>query len=129
VIEVNGRIASQFAPLVAATHGRSTYDALFALACGDDPRWERRPPAGAVVSYVLRVFDDAVVDAVAEPAEGVEVLVEPGRRLSEQRGANDATSYRLAIVYEAGETRAEALARARRRAEALSFRLRPAPPR
>ena len=41
VIEVNGRLASQFAPLVQALHGRSTYDALFALACGDDPDWHR----------------------------------------------------------------------------------------
>ncbi|MBD0329114.1 MAG: ATP-grasp domain-containing protein [Thermoleophilia bacterium] len=128
VIEANGRIASQFAPLVAATHGRSTYDALLALACGDDPRWETRPPDGAAVSYVVRVFEDALVDGVPEPEDGLEVLVERGRRLSEQRGANDVTSFRLAILSEAGETRAEALARARRRAERLSFRLRPAPP-
>ena len=36
------RLASQFAPLVLALHGRSTYDALFALACGDDPGLEPR---------------------------------------------------------------------------------------
>jgi len=57
------------------------------------------------------------------------VLVEPGRRLSEQ-GTNDAQSYRLAIVYADGKTREEALATAKRRAERLSFRLRePAPAR
>ncbi len=39
LIEVNGRIASQFAPLYAAVDGRSSYDALFALALGDDPAW------------------------------------------------------------------------------------------
>jgi hypothetical protein len=123
LIEVNGRIASQFAPLVQAAHGRSTYAALFALACGDDPSWSPEPPSCFAVSYVLRRFEDAFVAAVPPPEAGVEVLVEPGLRLSEQ-GTNDAHSYRLAIVYERGATRDEALARARGRAEALSFRLR-----
>ena len=56
------------------------------------------------------------------------MLVRPGQRLSEQGGTNDVASYRLAIVYEAGETREEAVARARARAERLSFRLAPVSP-
>ena len=40
IVELNPRIASQFSPLVEAVHGRSTYDALFALACGEDPAWD-----------------------------------------------------------------------------------------
>jgi hypothetical protein len=122
VIEMNGRIASQFAPLVEPLHGRSTYDALFTLACGEDPRWETRRPHGVAVSYVLRVFTDAFVASVPAAGDGLEVLVEPGRRLSEQ-GVNDAESFRLAIVYEAAETRAEAVERARARAASLSFGL------
>ena len=98
IIELNARLASQFAPLVLAVHGRSTYDALFALACGDDPAWAPGTPNGVGVSYVVRVFEDAYVEAVPEPADDVEVLVRPGLRLSEQ-GANDAQSYRLAILY------------------------------
>src|SRR4029078_2905736 len=50
IIEVNGRIASQFAPLVQALHGRSTYDALFELACGDDPHRETGVPAGVALT-------------------------------------------------------------------------------
>ncbi|MGE5690910.1 MAG: ATP-grasp domain-containing protein [Pseudomonadota bacterium] len=123
LIEVNGRIASQFAPLVQAAHGRSTYEALFALACGDDPRWTPGPPSCYAVSYVLRRFEDAFVEDAPEPERGVEILVEAGKRLSEQ-GTNDAQSYRLAIVYAAAATRAEALARARDRADRLRFRLR-----
>jgi hypothetical protein len=129
VIEVNGRIASQFAPLVQATHGRSTYDALFALACGDDPAWSSSPPTGTAVSYVVRVFEDAYVGDAPAADDDVEILVRPGRRLSEQGAANDVASYRLAIVYEAAATRAEALGRARERARGLSFRLEPAVPR
>jgi hypothetical protein len=122
IIEVNGRIASQFAPLVQALHARSSYDALFTLACGDDPRWEERTPDGAAVSYVVRTFEDAYVASAPDPENGVEILAHAGRRLSEQ-GANDVSSFRLAIVYEAGETREEALVRARSRASKLRFRL------
>jgi hypothetical protein len=116
IIEINGRLASQFAPLVHALHGRSTYDALFALACGRDPQWHAARPDGVAVSYCLRTFRDAFVAAVPEPEEGLELLVRPGLRLSEQGGTNDAESYRLAIFYEVGETREEALARCRARA-------------
>jgi ATP-grasp domain len=126
IIEVNGRIASQFAPLVQALHGRSTYDALFEVACGDDPHWEMGFPDGFALSYVMRVFEDAYVEAVPDPEEGLELLVRPGLWLSEQ-GTNDAQSYRLAILYAAGETREEAVALARERAARLSFRLAPVP--
>jgi hypothetical protein len=126
IIEVNGRIASQFAPLVQGLHGRSTYDALFALACGQDPRWRTGLPDGVGVSYVVRVFEDAFVEDVPDPEDGVELLVRPGLRLSEQ-GLNDAQSYRLAILYGFGETREEAVESCRARAEELNFRLAPVP--
>jgi ATP-grasp domain len=122
IIEVNGRIASQFAPMMQAAHGRSTYDALFALACGTDPAWRPGRPDGVAVSYVLRAFTDAFVESVPGPDEGVEILVRPGLRLSEQ-GTNDVESYRVAIVYGAGETRAEALERCRSRLRMLRFQL------
>jgi ATP-grasp domain-containing protein len=126
IIEVNGRIASQFAPLVQGLHGRSTYDALFELACGVDPAWQTGLPDGVGVSYCLRVFEDAFVEAVPDPEEGLEVLVRPGLLLSEQ-GVNDSQSYRLAILYGFGETREEAVARCREWAGGLNFRLAPVP--
>ena len=126
IIEVNGRIASQFAPLVQGLHGRSTYDALFELACGDDPRWKTGLPDGYAISYVMREFHDAFVEDVPEPEENLEILVRPGLFLSEQ-GVNDAQSYRLAILYGFGETREEALESCRARAQSLNFRLAPVP--
>jgi len=126
IIEVNGRIASQFAPLVQSLHGRSTYDALFELACGEDPRWHMGLPDGVAVSYVMRVFEDAFVEAVPDPEDNVEVLVRPGLPLSAQ-GTNDAQSYRLAILYELGSAREEAVQKAKERAAALTFRLAPVP--
>src|SRR5262249_11992814 len=113
LIEVNGRIASQFAPLVRAVQGRSTYEALFRLACAEARAWGAALPRGVAISYCLRVFDDAFVAAVPEPDAGVEILVEPGRLLSQQATTNDADSYRLAIFHEWGETRDEALDRCR----------------
>jgi ATP-grasp domain-containing protein len=126
IIEVNGRLASQFAPLVLGLHGRSTYDALFELALGEDPGWETRLPEGVGVSYCVRVFEDAQVEAIPDPEPDVELLVRPGLLLSEQ-GVNDAQSYRLAILYGFGETREEAVERCRQRAGALNFRLAPVP--
>jgi biotin carboxylase len=123
IIEVNGRIASQFAPLVQAVHGRSTYEALIRLACGEDPAWDPGPVKGVAISYALRVFEDADVVEVPEPEEDLEVLVRPGLQLSEQ-GTNDPESYRLAIFSEWAETREEALARCRARAAQLPFVLR-----
>jgi len=126
IIEANGRIASQFAPLVQGLHGRSTYDALFDLAVGNDPGWKDGLPDGFAISYVVRVFEDAFVDAVPDPDADVELLVRPGLLLSEQ-GLNDSQSYRLAILYGFGETRQEAVERCRQRASELNFRLAPVP--
>jgi ATP-grasp domain-containing protein len=126
IIEVNGRIASQFAPLVQSVHGRSTYDALFQLALGEDPAWTCGPPETVGISYCLRLFEDAYVEEVPDPEPDLEVLVRPGLLLSEQ-GVNDAQSYRLAIFYGVGETREDAIESARERATALRFRLAPLP--
>lgn len=122
VVEVNPRIAAQYAPLVKALHGRSTYEVMFELACGVDPCWDSRTPDGVAISYCLRAFRDAFVERVPESQHGLEILVRPGQRLSEQ-GQNDPRSYRLAIFYEVAETRTEALLRCRERALALDFAL------
>jgi hypothetical protein len=125
ITEVNARMASQFAPLVQAVEGRSTYEALFALACGEDPGWKPGARRGVAVSYCLRVFDDACVRSVPDD-DDLELHVRPGLRLSEQ-GVNDAHSYRLCIFCAWGETREEAVALAHARAATLRFELDPLP--
>jgi biotin carboxylase len=125
IIEANGRMSSQFWPLIQAVHGRSTYEAALQLACGDDPGWKVGPAQGVSISYCLRTFEDAHVVSVPEPADDLEVLVTPGRLLSEQ-GTNDAQSYRLCIFYGSADTREAALANARERAAGLDFGLEPA---
>ncbi len=118
IVEVNGRMASQFAPLLEATHGRSSYDALISLALGEDPGWAPSGRTGFALSYCLRVFEDALVEAVPEPTRDLELLVEPGQLLSQQ-GTNDADSYRLCIFVQAGADRAATVRAARERAAEL----------
>jgi hypothetical protein len=126
IIEVNGRLSSQFDPLYRAVHGRSNYEAALALACGDEPGWDAGAPDGVAISYCVRVFENAFVDAVPDREDGLEILAEPGRALSEQ-GTNDAQSFRLCIFSESAPTREEAVARCRARAARLRerFTLRP----
>jgi hypothetical protein len=126
IIEVNARMASQFWPLVAAVDSRSTYEALFRLACGEDPAWQRGQGRGVAISYCLRVFEDAAVVRVPDPEDGLELLVRPGLPLSRQ-GLNDTQSYRLCIFDEYAPTRDEAVARCRERAARLleAFELAP----
>lgn len=116
VIEINGRIASQFSPLVEAVHGVPTYRLLLRLACGGDPEWTPSEPHGVAISYAVRLFEDALVAAVPEPEPGLELYVEPGRLLSKQRAPNDSSSYRVAILHEWAPTREQAVERSRVRA-------------
>ena len=126
IVEVNGRIASQFWPLVQAVNGRSTYEAMFELASGEDPSWAAGAAEGVALSYCLRVFEDAYVEAVPEVDDDdeFELLVRPGLRLSQQ-GVNDTCSYRLCIFPSFAPTREEAVRLARERAASLPFLLSP----
>ena len=61
IIEINPRLAAQFADLYRSVDGTNPYQVLVDLAVGLEPRWT----AGAgrcrvAASFVLRAFDDAV---------------------------------------------------------------------
>jgi biotin carboxylase len=131
IVEVNGRMASQFAPLVGAVHGVSTYELQLALCTGRTPTL---PPARGdtvAASFVLRTYADAVVRSVPDPTTvleryphaHVEVLVRPGHRLSEYE--QDTASHRLAVVALAARDRASLLARFAEAVDLLPFELEP----
>lgn len=131
IVEVNGRMASQFAPLVAAVHGVSTYELQLALCTGRTPDL---PPARAdtvAASFLLRTYADAVVRSVPDPTTvleryphaHVEVLVRPGHRLSDYD--DDTVSHRLAVVALAARDRASLLARFAETVDLLPFELEP----
>jgi hypothetical protein len=59
IIEVNPRMAAQFADLYEKVHGFNLYHALAELSCGRKPSFEKnRGGFGAAASFVYRVFDD-----------------------------------------------------------------------
>jgi biotin carboxylase len=112
IVEVNGRMASQFAPLIRAVHGTSTYRVQLELVTGGSPRFPEPRPGVVASSFVLRRYaHDAVVESVPDPnavverfpGSQVELLVRQGQRLSEND--DDSASHRLAVVAMSGPDR------------------------
>lgn len=120
IIEINPRIASQFADLYEKVDGTNTYEVLLDVALGKRAVFRRR--AGKhrfAASCVLRTFENATVTALPSAAEianvqrlhpdaRVEVLATPGRRLSQEM--QDGESYRYGIISLGGRDRDDILA-------------------
>jgi hypothetical protein len=112
IIEINGRMASQFAPLYRMLHGIDMYAMQLEMALGRDPGGREvwapdRMVDGVAASFVMRRFQDGVVARVPSseerrrfderfPGAFVEVLVQEGERLSDE--LQDDESYRYALV-------------------------------
>jgi biotin carboxylase len=135
IVEVNGRMASQFAPLVKAVHGVSSYELQLDLAAGREPHLPPRRRGIVAASFVVRAYEDAVVRSVPDPTEvlerfghaHVEVLVRPGQRLSEND--DDVVSHRLALIALAGPDRDAVLRRYDEALRMMPFELDPVPAR
>jgi biotin carboxylase len=108
IIEVNPRMASQFADLYEKVDGFNTYSVLLDLAAGIEPRLLRRQGQyRAAASFVLRSFEDMHVAAVPSahnlerlglrhPDARVEILASAGRNLSSEM--QDGASFRYGVV-------------------------------
>jgi biotin carboxylase len=133
IVEVNGRMASQFAPLVKAVHGVSSYELQLDLAAGRTPALPPARPGIVAASFVLRTYEDALVRTVPDPTAvlerfghaHVEVLVRPGQRLSEND--DDVVSHRLALIALAGPDRDAVLRRYDEALRMMPFELDPVP--
>jgi biotin carboxylase len=133
IVEVNGRIASQFGPLVRAVHGVSNYELALGLAAGGRPRVPRPKQGVVAASFLIRTYHDAVVRSVPDtrpvleqfPGSTVELLVRPGQRLSEND--DDLVSHRLAVVSLVGTDRDQVVADFDRVQALLQFELEPLP--
>jgi biotin carboxylase len=135
IVEVNGRMASQFAPLVRAVHGVSTYRVQLELVTGGSPSVPEPRTDVVASSFVLRRYiEDGVVESVPDPSavverfpgSRVELLVRPGQRLSEND--DDSASHRLAVVAMSGPDRASIFRDWEEAQELLAFGLRPVEP-
>lgn len=119
IIEINPRMASQFADLYEKVDGTSSYTVLLDIAQGRPPRFTRRQGRFAfAASCVLRSFHDALVLAVPGEADierlasiypdiRVELHATPGGKLSDE--FQDGKSYRYGIVNLGGRDLADVL--------------------
>jgi hypothetical protein len=112
IIEINGRMASQFAPLYRMLNGIDLYAMQLDMLLGRDPGggevWSPgRKRSGVAASFVLRRFEDGRVRRVPSPEDlcrlgerfpgaFVEILVREGARLSDE--LQDDESYRYGLV-------------------------------
>ena len=136
IIEINPRFCSQFGDLYAKVDGTSSHRVLAELAAGEPPRWTRRAgPHQVAASFVLRRFKDAMVTRSPDagdlarlkerlPDARVHLCAQRGDRLSEL--AQDAYSYRYALINLGAGDRAQLFERFRLAASLLPYEFAPA---
>lgn len=119
IIEINPRMASQFADLYEKVDGSNTYETLIDIALGKKPTFRKRQGRHRfAASCVLRTFKNAVVSSLPSekeieqvrkryPDARVEVLATRGRRLSQEM--QDGESFRYGIVSLGGRDRQDIL--------------------
>jgi biotin carboxylase len=136
IIEVNPRLAGQFADLYRKVDGTSGYEVALALCTGERPRLRRRAgPCGAASSVPLRAFEPARVRRAPDPREVAQIeAAHPGTLIwSECRGGEvldnfegeDGASHRYAVINAGGADRDELDARLQALQSELDYRLEP----
>ena len=135
IIEVNPKLASQFADLFHKVDGESSFSVLLQLACGIQPVTGRRQGTFKLAaSCVLRTFEnshvltvptqDTIADIVeAHPDALIEIHATPGTDLSNQM--QDAQSFRYGLVNIGANSEQELDEKFAAIAERLEFQLVP----
>jgi biotin carboxylase len=136
IVEINPRMASQFADLYEKVDGTNSYEILLDISAGIAPTPKRRQgPHAFAASCVLRTFEDRLVARLPSDAElarlsrlyqdaRVELHATVGRKLSDE--LQDGESYRYGIVNLGGRDRAQVLERFETCRELLGICLLPA---
>ena len=121
IIEINPRMASQFADLYEKVDGTNAYEVLLDIGTGVAPTPKRRQgPHHFAASFVLRTFQDCLVAALPSdeqvarlerlyPDTTVELHATAGRKLSDE--LQDGTSFRYGVVNLGGRDREDVLQR------------------
>ncbi|HEX2447253.1 MAG TPA: ATP-grasp domain-containing protein [Methyloceanibacter sp.] len=135
IIEINPRMASQFADLYEKVDGTNSFSVLLDIAQGVRPRFVRRQGRyGFAASCVLRSFEDHMVAAVPSESDierlgqiysdvRVELHATPGRKLSDE--FQDGKSYRYGVVNLGGSDLADVLRQFESCRTQLGIELRP----
>ncbi|MEU3902160.1 ATP-grasp domain-containing protein [Streptomyces sp. NPDC045251] len=118
LLEINPRHSQSHAELFQYVDGVPNHHAMLALALEDDPRMPHREgPYAMAAKWYYRWFTDGVVRRVPSaediarvereiPGVRIEVLPEPGRRLSDL-SQQDSYSYELAHIFTGGDDEAD----------------------
>jgi biotin carboxylase len=138
IIEINPRMASQFADLYEKVDGTNSYAILLAIGQGRAPEFTARQGRyGFATSCVLRTFEDHLVASLPGEADlerlaclypnvRVELHATVGRKLSDE--LQDGQSYRYGIVNLGGRDRADVLEQFEACRDRLGIALLPANP-
>jgi len=134
ILEINPRMAYQFADLYQKVEGFNSYDLQIALALGEKPAIPRRQGRHQVAcSFVLRKFEDALLvrfpseQQVARvrdmfPDARIRFYGKEGHRLSEEIGVE---SWRYALVNLGGDSREDLEQKFARAGSLLPFQFEP----
>ena len=131
IIEVNPRMASQFADLYEKVDGTNTYEIATALAIGVQPQFKRNQGQyKKACSLVLRTLTDYMVQSVPShddiqkfyelfPDARLQIFASAGQRLSDL--FQDGKSFRYGLVHLGGRDRQDILQKYEQAQELLPF--------
>ncbi|TWF95283.1 ATP-grasp domain-containing protein [Saccharopolyspora dendranthemae] len=134
VLEINPRLSQSHAPLFELVDGLPNHQAMVQLSVGEKPTLPDRGGRQRVAAkWFQRVFQDAFVTATPSeadlarvreevPGATVDIIAEPGHRLSELP-AQDSYSYELFAVYLGAEDEEDLRGKFDRCIELLPFTL------
>ncbi len=134
LLEINTRISQSHSYLFEQVDGASNHQVLVELALGNPPEFPRGEGDHKICNKLhLRHFSDGVVRRVPTqqdivkvrkkyPDARVLVQVEEGQRLSEMTD-QDSYSYRLGVVYMAGDAEAEVMEKYHDTVKLLGFEI------
>lgn len=134
ILEINPRLSQSHAPLFELVDGKPNLQVMVQLAAGEEPTMPSREGEYSIAAkWFHRVFKDAFVTATPSeddlarvqeevPGATVDVIAEPGHRLSEL-AAQDSYSYELFAVYLGAEDEEELRTKFNRCVELLPFTL------
>ncbi|MCL4431219.1 MAG: ATP-grasp domain-containing protein [Epsilonproteobacteria bacterium] len=117
IIEINPRMASQFADIFEKVDGTNTYSVLLALATGEEPVYTRkRGSFSCATSYVLRTFQNQRIIAMPTDEDvqqivscmsdvRIELFGQQGKTLADQ--LQDGQSYRYGLINAGAGSRKE----------------------
>ena len=131
IIEVNPRLASQFAEMVEKVDGTNTYELLLAIVTGQKPVMNKKKGAHTMSAlFVLRTFQDKkVVSSPSQkdieyfyqefPDARLQLFVTAGQKLSQ--AFQDGKSYRYGLIHLGGRDRNDILNKFERAKQLLPF--------